>query len=440
MEPAVIGGAAVIATVVAFVVLRGSDDESSDSGRAVVAATPPRSTIDQASVAAPRPDLPPQHAGSEACARCHKAQYDEWHASVHRENAARPSPETVLGDFEKDNVFEFAGTRSRMYRQGNDYFLEFTEADGQTWTRRIDWVSGTIRHQVYLHRMPDGRLQVMPTYWNVEEGKWLDNVEGSVIGAEPPLRPHDPAHWSNYLRTWTLACMECHSSQPRKYYDPVANTYDSKFDPAINCESCHGPGVPHAEAWTSLKGRVGAEAKDPIERLGRYDLDRSVEVCAQCHSAKTTFALGYMAGDDFYDYFVPDLWQRGRFFADGRSASLNYRSDPRRVVRVEAWHQLVALDPGLARTTDPQRQKVRDEYRTWIDDVRRDDPRLKRPLAMVAAGNDDIDRAEQLFRERAQLLPRDTQAQDEYIQLLMRRGKQAEAARWTRSRADLPGQ
>ena len=314
-------GAALLALGAGIWIWRSSTPTRKSKG--TVASTPVKPTATVAAGEA-KPDLPPGHTGSEACARCHPEAHGEWKASAHFFNAGRPTPEMVVGDFEKNNTYEFAGTRSRMFRRGDDYMMEYTEPDGETWTHKIAWASGIMRHQVYLYEAPDGRLQVMPTYWNVEEQHWRDALEGSVQGPKPLPKTH-PGHWSNYMRTWNLACMECHASQGRKYYDPKTNTYDVRFDPTINCESCHGPGQAHVDRWDIDKTTSSADIPDPIERLNDYDLERSVEVCAMCHAAKKVYALGYVPGENFYDYFVPDVWSPGRFFADGRSSSLNYR-------------------------------------------------------------------------------------------------------------------
>lgn len=272
-------------------------------------------------------DLPAGFAGSAACQGCHPAAFDTWQKSVHARHMAPPGPDFVVGDFEHDNVYEIAGTRSRMYRdpaQGGRYFMEYTDADGERTTHGIDWALGQTRHQVYLTRMDDGRLQVLPTYWNVEEGHWRDATEGAIDG-KPPIARSDRNHWRNHTRTFNLSCLECHASQGRKNYDALGNRYDSRFEPSIDCEACHGPALDHVERWVRLEGQVRADRDDGLPHLGGMGWQASVEVCSSCHAKKKVYAQGYTPRAAFYDFFMPDVWESEGYFVDGRSSNLNYR-------------------------------------------------------------------------------------------------------------------
>lgn len=259
--------------------------------------------------------------GSDACRGCHPAAFEAWSHSFHARNGAPPSAASVVGDFEDANTYTYAGTASRMFREGDAWKMAYTDPRGETEVRTIDLVIGRARHQVYLTRLEDGRLQVLPTYWNVEEGRWRDAREGTVDGPSPLPVDHQQ-YWRNYGRTFQRGCLECHGSQPRKHYDRATQQYASTFDPAINCEACHGPGAAHVAAWQALDGDA---ARGTLPDLVRLDLDGSIEACAPCHARKRVYAEGFAPGDDFYDFFAPHVWEPGMFFADGRSSSLNYR-------------------------------------------------------------------------------------------------------------------
>lgn len=273
------------------------------------------------------PAAPPAaegYAGSESCAPCHPAEHARWRESLHARNMVRPSAETVVAPFPA--VYEYAGTRSEMRRTGDAWEMVYTDPDGRTETLSINYVLGVARHQAFVHREPDGRLQVLPTWWNVPEARWQDSREGPVDGPTP-LPTDDPAYWRNYRRTFNRACLECHGSQPDKRYDAESGRYDSRFDPAINCEACHGPGAAHNEAWRTLRPEAGGSA-DKVKglvRFGELGLEQRIEVCAACHAGKRVYADGYQPGDPFFDYFAPEVWQAGMFYADGRSSSLTYR-------------------------------------------------------------------------------------------------------------------
>ncbi|MEZ4474194.1 MAG: ammonia-forming cytochrome c nitrite reductase subunit c552 [bacterium] len=262
----------------------------------------------------------PRYVGEGACQRCHPAAYAAWEKSVHAKNMAIPTPETVIGDF-GDVEYRFQGTRSRMFRRDGAWLMAYTDVKGRTETLRVDRTLGIKRHQAYLHARPDGRLQVLPTYWNQEERAWRDAVEGPVPG-DAPLPTTHVAYWNNYGRTFNLACLDCHASQPRKGYDPATNQYASTFEPAIGCEACHGPASEHVARWDRLE----RDAPETLAKTGLADLDESIERCAACHAAKRIYAEGFDPGDSFYDWFIPDVWQvRERYYVDGRSSTLNYR-------------------------------------------------------------------------------------------------------------------
>ena len=239
---------------------------------------------------------------------------------------ARVTPERVLGDFERSNEYSYEGTHSRMEREGDRYFMEYTGPDGKTARHSVDYLLGVNRHQIYLHAFPDGRLQVLPTHWNVREGAWRDSREGPVTAGPKPLPVTHPGYWSNYSRTYNRACMECHSSLSRKRFDLATHTYASTFDPAIGCEACHGPGGQHAAARQDPD--PAAQARDPgLFDLGGLSQREAIDLCASCHAGKKLYQEGFRVGERAEDYFVPDVWGPVGFHVDGRSSnatSYNY--------------------------------------------------------------------------------------------------------------------
>ncbi len=264
-------------------------------------------------------DVPP-YVGSQACAACHPKVVEAWRGSAHERNMARPTEATVVGDF-GGAVYRFAGTESRMFRDERGYHMDFHDADGRGGELRVDWVVGFARHQIYLHEEADGRLQVLPTFWSVERGRWFDALEGPIAG-EAPLGPTDLHYWRNHGRTFQRNCVPCHASRFERRYDATSNRYDSRFEPTIECEACHGPARDHVARWRALDG-VSAAA--PLPPAKSADVGASIEGCAVCHASKQIYQTGFQPGRSFYDYFVPTVWGQPGFFVDGRSQALNYR-------------------------------------------------------------------------------------------------------------------
>ena len=271
----------------------------------------------------------PEFVGADVCQPCHAAVYAEWKTSPHAHNMARPTPTTVVGDFERQNKREYAGTRGLMHRVGDAYFMDYTDPTGRTESWSIEYVLGIARHQVYLHAFPDGRLQILPFYWNAEQQVWQDAREGPIGDTPSPIPRTFPDYWRNYGRTYNRTCMECHASRPAKGYDPATNTYRSTFVPEIDCEACHGPGGRHARAWQAVgrvaEGPPGAPAPGrDMPRLGLLGEDEGILLCATCHARKRVYREDYRQGEPYEDAFAPDVWEKGAFFVDGRPSNLSY--------------------------------------------------------------------------------------------------------------------
>jgi len=267
------------------------------------------------------------YVGTDRCAPCHQDITARWKQTGHGNAQSLPSPRTVKGDFEHKNVYVYRGVTSRMSTREGKYFMETEGPDGAYHTYPVDLVLGWVQTQFYVTRFPDGRYQVLPTYYDMKANDWYDQTEGVVYRAGRKLTPKDKEFWTNGGRTWNAVCGGCHASQLEKNYDPATNTYHTVWtDLAINCEACHGPGSRHVEAWT----RAGTGGHPDSAAAGLVDLktlspERQMEVCARCHAAKTIISRGFRPGERLLDYYQPQVPSDQQvFFADGRNKRLNY--------------------------------------------------------------------------------------------------------------------
>lgn len=272
-------------------------------------------------------DVQAKSVGAARCAACHREIAARWKATVHGNAGSVASPATVRGDFEHRNVYVHRGVTSRMWSQDGKYFMETEGADGLPRSYPIDLTLGWRHTQVYLTRFPDGRYQLLPTYYDLDAKVWYDQTEGIVPSFGKKLTPRDHQFWTNRGRTFNAGCEGCHSSRSHRNYDLATGGYNTTWDDlAIDCEACHGPGSVHAEAWTraGTGGKVNPK-EDGLIELGSLSVERQVDACAVCHALKTVQATGFRPGDrliDSYQPAVPGMEQQ--FFSDGRNKGLNY--------------------------------------------------------------------------------------------------------------------
>ena len=70
----------------------------------------------------------------------------------------RPTPETVLGDF-NDARFSYNGIETRFYRRDGQFFISTDGPDGDVGEFPVTWVFGVFPLQQYLLPLDDGKLQ-----------------------------------------------------------------------------------------------------------------------------------------------------------------------------------------------------------------------------------------------------------------------------------------
>ncbi|OGG51054.1 MAG: hypothetical protein A3F84_19050 [Candidatus Handelsmanbacteria bacterium RIFCSPLOWO2_12_FULL_64_10] len=198
--------------------------------------------------------------------------------------------------------------------------------DGKPGAYEIVHTLGARQQQTYLVRMPGGRLQVLPTIYDITRGRWFDTAEG-VIRIDRPLRPDDYYYWSNPGRTWNSQCAECHATGLHNRYDPATDAYDTQVAAfTITCEACHGPAARHVAA------RAKGDTTDPAGKLiplRRLSPSKSIELCAACHAKKHVMKAGFEPGGDFFAHFDPVLLDDDlNFWPDGRDKLLVFAYHP----------------------------------------------------------------------------------------------------------------
>lgn len=282
------------------------------------------------------------YVGRQACAPCHPSAARTYAGSGHDLALQDPTAQTVSGDFRVAR-FQQAATTTLFHRDGDRFQVTIENEDDNDQTHTVAQVFGHFPLEQYLIAFPDGRLQALTICWDnrpAAEGgqRWF-----SLTPDDPPL-PGDPFHWQGLLQNWNFMCAECHSTRVRRGYDPVTDTYHTRFaEPDVSCEACHGPGSAHIafeRARLTNPGRpdpdgrrglvldlapaphtawVFAPGANTAHREGPPPAPEINSTCARCHSRRTQIHEDYRHGRPFGDHHRLTLLEEGLYHADGQN-------------------------------------------------------------------------------------------------------------------------
>ncbi|MEJ2328633.1 MAG: ammonia-forming cytochrome c nitrite reductase subunit c552 [Gammaproteobacteria bacterium] len=262
----------------------------------------------------------------------------QWAGSHHDLAMREATAGTVLGNFDGASLTHY-GITSQFFRKDNRFMVRTEGPDGKLQDYEIAYTFGVYPLQQYLVSFPDGRLQALPLAWDSrmkEEGgqRWFH------LYPDEKLAPGDALHWTGPDQNWNYMCAECHSTELRKNYDQASDTFNTTwFEINVSCEACHGPGSQHvawarkepgSEQFSETRGLVArfderkdvAWTMDPktgnASRSRPRSTDSEIEVCAQCHSRRSSISQDYVPGNPFMDHYVPSLLVEGLYHADGQ--------------------------------------------------------------------------------------------------------------------------
>ncbi len=202
---------------------------------------------------------------------------------------------SVKGDFTRAKL-QLRGAPYALRERDGVYYITESTLTGKPQEHRVDYTLGNRRIQHYLTTLSTGRVIVLAPSWDVLRKQWFHNFDIA-----------DPDETSEVLvQVWNKNCFSCHVSRQDKGYDNASNAYQTSWqDFGTNCERCHGPGSEHVTHYSATVPPKGL-ARDIVLQT-RLDAERNTMVCAQCHSFRDIYALGFAAGENYYDYFLPIL-------------------------------------------------------------------------------------------------------------------------------------
>ena len=242
-----------------------------------------------------------EYVGADSCAECHQESHQNWQDSHHFHAMELPNEKTVRADF-NNTKFENFGVTTKFFRDGDKYLVETENQNGDMETFEIAYTFGWEPLQQYLVRFPDGRMQVLPTCWDVEKEEWYHLYPNERIA------PEDPLFWTRSMQNWDHMCADCHSTNLKKEFDDATQTFSTAYSEInVSCESCHGPGRKHIEL-----ARTGKGFKN-MPNFALVDINSTnvaqIESCAKCHARRGFVHPGHHAGNSFLDHFLPEVVQ-----------------------------------------------------------------------------------------------------------------------------------
>lgn len=258
------------------------------------------------------------YVGPEKCASCHNQQQLDWKQSDHFKAMELPTDSTVLGDF--NTGFKADGIETNFYKKNGKFYTNTEGEDGKNHDFEVKYTFGYYPLQQYLIELPGGRLQATRVSWDSKQNKWFNQYPNQKIHF------NDWLHWTGNGQNWNTMCASCHSTNLKKNYDFVGDSYATTFDHInVSCESCHGPGSNHIKYIESEEYKTGNKTPHSY-LLATTDTNNISQInsCAPCHSRSSSISSEPNRTNDFMNQLIPDLISNENYFADGQFKNEDY--------------------------------------------------------------------------------------------------------------------
>ena len=242
------------------------------------------------------------------CQSCHTEQHADWLNSHHQLAMQPANDDTVLGNFDQQSLTSDTET-SRFFRRDGGFWVNTPNAEGKPTDHPVAYTFGVEPLQQYFLQLNDGRLQSHGAAWDVPEQRWFHLYDGDAVDHQHRL------HWSGAQQNADFMCIECHTTGFQRDYDPVANTYSSKWQAlGVGCQSCHGPAAGHLQ-WAESGNKAANGRGFEANLMGTA---REPETCARCHSRRMTLDNGYTHGNQLLDDYLPVILSADLYEVDGK--------------------------------------------------------------------------------------------------------------------------
>ena len=294
-----------------------------------------------------------EYSGSSSCRECHEKFYKLW-APSHHAKALQPwSAELAALLPEQPEPIEAEGLFYMAHITPERGWI--TDNEGKEYN--IKYAMGGKNYYNFLTLMDDGRLQVLPVFYDVQNTGWR-NTTLSMLRHFTDGTEDAPISWRDSMLTFNAECFRCHVSQSESNYDPETDTYATVWkEPGISCEACHGPASEHVRVCQEAPEGTVPENLEIIRWDEELSVDQQNDSCAGCHTKGGAITHSFDTGDDYWDHYDLTTFDHGDYYADGFDLGENYT--------MGSWHLSPCYTKGnLACTfchTSSGRYKFKDE-------------------------------------------------------------------------------
>ncbi|HEY7547565.1 MAG TPA: cytochrome c3 family protein, partial [Blastocatellia bacterium] len=249
---------------------------------------------------------------SARCISCHTDHHRSWARTFHSRMTQEAQPETVQGDFEKENVFEYLGVKARMEKRGAVFTMNLTFPDGRVESHIIERTVGSRRIEQYVTRKNDQYIR-LPLAYDLVNRRWM-SLNGSFFHP-------DSDNYFQHQAQWDANCVFCHNVKAQPNFDSRSGRFKTEVaELGIACGACHGPAAAHAQEAASpmvrTLWRAGIKDEKAIIDPSKLTSERSLMICGHCHGQRVPAPLDriqeilgkgdpYNAGEDLSAFYTP---------------------------------------------------------------------------------------------------------------------------------------
>lgn len=265
----------------------------------------------------------PTFVGSKTCIECHQKEYDDWMGSDHQLAMDTANAKSVVGDF-NNTTHTFKGFTSKFYKKGDKFYVYTQGPEGKPEEYEIIYAFGIRPLQQYVIAFEKGRFQLLPIAWDVQTNSWYHM--GETVYKDLEIKHDDWLYWTNNGQNWNGMCVECHTTNYHKGYNPETHEFNSTYSEiTVGCEACHGPSSIHNE-WAAFNEDDRPEIAHSgfLVKQKKLNTEEMLDQCAYCHARRSGLGDNKHTGNSYMDQFIPQLGKPPYFHPDGQILEEDY--------------------------------------------------------------------------------------------------------------------